>query len=52
MEDGEDDYILTKELFEEFPPGAYTLDRVADYDSAVHAFTHCALTSAPLLSSS
>ncbi|WP_254511556.1 ATP-binding response regulator [Anatilimnocola floriformis] len=41
VEDGEDDYILTKELFEEFPKGAYTLDRVADYESAVRAFVEC-----------
>lgn len=41
VEDGEDDYILTKELFDEFPPGAYTLDWVADYDSAVQAFKDC-----------
>lgn len=41
IEDGEDDYILTKELFDEFPKGAYTLDRVADYDSAVRAFIEC-----------
>lgn len=41
VEDGEDDYILTKELFDEFPRGAYTLDRVADYDSAVKAFVEC-----------
>lgn len=38
VEDGEDDYILTKELFDEFPRGAYTLDWVADYDSAVREF--------------
>jgi signal transduction histidine kinase len=41
VEDGDDDYLLTKELFEEFPRGAYTLDRVADFDSAIHAFEHC-----------
>lgn len=41
IEDGEDDYILTKELFDEFPKGAYTLDRVADYDSAIRAFVEC-----------
>ncbi len=41
IEDGEDDYILTKELFDEFPKGAYTLDRVADYDSATRAFVEC-----------
>lgn len=41
IEDGEDDYILTKELFDEFPKGSYTLDRVADYDSAVRAFIEC-----------
>ncbi len=41
IEDGEDDYILTKELFEEFADGEYTLDRVADYESAVRAFVEC-----------
>lgn len=41
VEDGEDDYILTRELFDEFPRGAYTLDRVADYDAAVRAFVEC-----------
>ena len=41
IEDGEDDYILTKELFAEFPKGAYWLDRVADYESAVRAFVEC-----------
>lgn len=41
VEDGEDDYILTKELFDEFPRGTYTLDWVADFDSAVKAFREC-----------
>ena len=41
IEDGEDDYLLTKELFEEFPRGAYYLDRVATYESAVQTFREC-----------
>ena len=41
VEDSEDDYILTKELFDEFARGAYTLDWVAGYDSAVQAFVNC-----------
>ncbi len=41
IEDGEDDYVLTRDLFAEFSKGAYTLDRVADYDSALLAFRKC-----------
>ncbi|WP_425617359.1 response regulator [Anatilimnocola sp. NA78] len=41
VEDGEDDYLLTKELFEEFPRGSYHLDRVATYESAVQTFSEC-----------
>lgn len=41
VEDGEDDYVLTRDLFAEFPRGAYTLDRVADYESALQTFENC-----------
>jgi signal transduction histidine kinase len=41
VEDGEDDYVLTRDLFAEFPRGAYSLDRVADYDSALQTFEDC-----------
>ncbi|QDU26867.1 Autoinducer 2 sensor kinase/phosphatase LuxQ [Anatilimnocola aggregata] len=41
VEDGDDDYVLTRELFAEFPRGAYTLDRVADYESAIKTFSEC-----------
>ncbi|MEX2174333.1 MAG: response regulator [Pirellulaceae bacterium] len=41
IEDDEDDYLLTKELFGELPVGGYQLDRVADYAAAIHAFEHC-----------
>jgi signal transduction histidine kinase len=41
VEDGEDDYVLTRDLFAEFPRGAYSLDRVADYDSALQTFDEC-----------
>jgi signal transduction histidine kinase len=41
VEDDEDDYLLTKDLFDELPPGAYHLDRVADYDSGLRALEEC-----------
>lgn len=41
IEDDDDDYLLTKELFDEMPPGAYYLDRVGDYASALDAFEKC-----------
>ncbi|MGE0609704.1 MAG: response regulator, partial [Pirellulales bacterium] len=41
IEDDEDDFVLTKDLFAELPDGAYHLDRVADYPSALHALDHC-----------
>jgi signal transduction histidine kinase len=40
VEDDEDDYMLTKELFRELRD-AYHLDRVADYESAVRALSEC-----------
>lgn len=42
IEDDEDDYLLTKDLFAALPDGVYHLDRVADFESAVHALDHCA----------
>src|SRR5262245_50585742 len=41
IEDDEDDYLLTRDLFAELLPGVYHLDRVADYDSAVAALRDC-----------
>jgi signal transduction histidine kinase len=41
IEDDDDDYLLTKELFAQLPPDAYHLDRVADYPSAIDAFQNC-----------
>lgn len=41
IEDDEDDYFLTKELFADLPPGAYHLDRVANFDDAIQAFEDC-----------
>ena len=41
IEDDDDDYLLTKELFAQLPPEAYHLDRVAEYSSAIHAFQNC-----------
>lgn len=41
VEDDEDDYLLAKELFREFPRGAYHLDRVASYDAALVALGEC-----------
>ncbi|MDX1946140.1 MAG: response regulator [Pirellulaceae bacterium] len=41
IEDDEDDYILVKDLFQSLPVGAYTLDRVADFPSALHALRNC-----------
>jgi len=41
VEDDEDDYLLTRELFAELPPGAYHLDRVATYESALEALEQC-----------
>ena len=37
IEDDDDDYVLAKDLFRELPRGAYHLDRVADYTSALEA---------------
>lgn len=37
VEDDEDDYILTRELFQEISKSGYVLDWVADYDSALNA---------------
>ena len=41
IEDDDDDYLLTKELFAQLPPDTYHLDRVADYPSAIDAFQNC-----------
>jgi signal transduction histidine kinase len=41
IEDDQDDYLITKGLFGELAPGAYHLDRVADYESAMQAFERC-----------
>jgi signal transduction histidine kinase len=41
VEDDEDDYLLTKAMFDDLPPGAYHLDRVPDYESALQAFDEC-----------
>lgn len=41
IEDDEDDYLLTKAMFDELPRGAYHLDRVPDYESALQAFDEC-----------
>lgn len=35
IEDDDEDYLLTKDFFDELPRGAYHLDRVADYQSAL-----------------
>ena len=41
VEDDEDDYLLTRELFAELAPGAYHLDRVATFESALEALDEC-----------
>jgi signal transduction histidine kinase len=41
VEDDEDDYLLTKELFDELPAGTYHLDRAADYASALRTLDEC-----------
>jgi signal transduction histidine kinase len=41
VEDDEDDYLLTKELFDELPAGTYHLDRVADFPSALRTLDDC-----------
>src|SRR5262245_32735579 len=41
VEDDDDDYLLARDLFEELPEGAYTLDRVATYDDAIGALSRC-----------
>jgi signal transduction histidine kinase len=41
VEDDEDDYLLTRDLFEQLPQGAYHLDRVATYEAALEAFAKC-----------
>ena len=41
IEDDEDDYILTKDLFRALPHGKFHLDRVASYDAALEALTEC-----------
>lgn len=37
VEDNEDDYVLTREMFAEIPKGYYELDWVADYESGLSA---------------
>jgi signal transduction histidine kinase len=41
VEDDDDDYLLACDLFAELPPGAYHLDRVATYESALQALDEC-----------
>jgi signal transduction histidine kinase len=41
IEDDEDDYLLTRDLFAALPAGVYHLDRVADFDSALQALDEC-----------
>ncbi len=41
IEDDDDDYLLTKDLFAALPPGVYHLDRVADFQSALAALESC-----------
>ena len=41
IEDDEDDYLLTKELFAQLPAGAYHLDRVASFAAALDALHNC-----------
>jgi signal transduction histidine kinase len=41
IEDDEDDFILAKDLFRELPPGAFHLDRVADFPAALEALEEC-----------
>jgi signal transduction histidine kinase len=41
VEDDEDDYLLTRDLFAELPPGAYHLDRVASYEAALTTLDEC-----------
>ncbi len=41
VEDDDDDYLLARDLFAELPPGAYHLDRVATYESALQALDEC-----------
>src|SRR5688572_17245710 len=41
VEDDHDDYLLTRDLFDELPAGEYTLDRVATYGDAIEALTRC-----------
>ena len=40
VEDDQDDYLLTRELFDELP-AAYHLDRVATLDEALVALHEC-----------
>jgi signal transduction histidine kinase len=41
VEDDEDDYLLTKELFAQLPAGAYHLDRVSSFAAALEALRNC-----------
>lgn len=41
VEDDEDDYLLTKELFAQLPAGAYHLDRVSSFAAALDALRDC-----------
>ncbi len=42
VEDDEDDYLLTRELFEQLGAEAYALERAATFEAAVDALEHCA----------
>lgn len=41
VEDDDDDYILAKDLFQQFTRGKYHLDRAADFESALAALAAC-----------
>lgn len=41
VEDDDDDYLLAKDLFRQFAPGTYHLDRASDYDAAISALSEC-----------
>lgn len=41
VEDDEDDYLLTRDLFAELPAGTYQLDRAPDYAAGLAALAGC-----------
>jgi signal transduction histidine kinase len=41
VEDDDDDFLLTQELFAELPPGAYHLDRASHYEGALATLENC-----------